>query len=149
MMSRVREKIPILKLLSKTRSKSEKMLVPGRGKGGECPGTSVGQAVGLTAGVEAAETRPMAGAPATLAASRGWLIDPTRIANAPAALNAKVAAWANIGFMIFHPVLTARHILRRFDQHYAGGVPIAEKGGNACNFTPKSHLCTICLANHR
>jgi hypothetical protein len=105
MMSRVREKIPILKLLSKILRPGiflgvvGKKLVPGRGKGGECPGTSAGQAKALTAGDMTAATSGPAGVPVTLAATWGWSITPTRMASAPTALSAKVAAWANIVFM--------------------------------------------------
>jgi hypothetical protein len=76
-----------------------KKLVPGRGKGGECPGTSAGQAKVLTAGDMTAATSGPAGVPVTLAATWGWSITPTRMASAPDALSAKVAAWANIVFM--------------------------------------------------
>src|SRR3546814_3088518 len=76
------------------------MLVPGRGKGERGPGTRAGQAIGPTTG-EAAAPAPGAptGCPVAPRAIWGWSITPTMMASAPAALSAKVAAWANIVFM--------------------------------------------------
>jgi hypothetical protein len=149
MMSRVREKIPILKLLSKIFETIvcffEEKLVPGRGKGGECPGTSAGQAKALTAGDMTAATSGPAGVPVTLAATWGWSITPTRMASAPTALSAKVAAWANFVFMD-QPSLwfsLRRHILHRFVGNNAWGVPIAARRRKPRNFTPKPTLHPI------
>ncbi|WP_293643334.1 hypothetical protein [Sphingopyxis sp. RIFCSPHIGHO2_12_FULL_65_19] len=122
----------------------EERLVPGRGKGGECPGTSAGQARALTAGVKAATVSGPAGEPARLAAIAGWSIAPTKIASAPTALSANVAAWANIVFM-GQPSCFSLHrsVMRRFDDFFAEGVPIGESGGKARNFTRNSPATPI------
>src|SRR5690606_36901076 len=126
------------------------MLVPGRGKGGECPGTRAGQAKGLTAGDAAAVTaRTPTGCPA-LKAICGWSITPTRMANAPTALSAKVAAWANVVFMGQPSCSRCSGTPScQFVKSYAGAVPIGHKRGKAAHYAPMSAPASICLANER
>jgi hypothetical protein len=42
-----------------------------------------------------------------------------------------------------------RSMMRRFDEIFAGGVPIARTGGKLRNFTPDSRARPIPLANQR
>jgi hypothetical protein len=92
-----------------------------------------------------AATSGPAGVPVTLAATWGWSITPTRMASAPAALSAKVAAWANIVFMDQPSLCFSLHrrIVRRFTEIFAGGVPIAQRRTKPPNFTRKSSLQSI------
>src|SRR5690606_23829809 len=149
MISRVREKIPILLTPVET-LETLKNAGAGAGQGGECPGTRAGQAKGLTAGDAAAVTaRTPTGCPA-LKAICGWSITPTRMANAPTALSAKVAAWANVVFM-GQPSWSrcSGTPSCQFVKSYAGVVGIGHRRGKAAHYAPMWAPASICLANQR